>query len=345
MRKFVITIFFATISIALFGQEKPLWLDTDTRNTQFSAHKYLTGFAYRVVEKGITEETQQVKLDAQADLVKQVRLMLKSKTQSYSLAQSINGKYDEQESFENLTSAEASAEIVGMKTETYYDQKSKLVYAFSYANKYELIGYYKSNLSVNINQIESFVKTAKDLEASKEKAKARQQLEMTKPLFSKVRYTQEMLTVVDNNVTPEDLQQTKTEQLYSTAIQLHAQLAQGVYVYVVSEEELFGKSVDVVANKVKAELATNGCSFTDSSEQADYILKITVTTRSSDVQGSIVFCYADAAIEFFDNNKQKVVYSDEIAQKGSSNSLDKAGRKAMGDIAIKLSEKLKNWIQ
>jgi len=345
MKKPAITLFFITFSIILFGQGAPDWLDENFRNMRFPANVYLTGFAYRIVEKSITDETQQAKLDAQADLVKQVRLMLKSNTQSYNLAQSINGEYEELERYENLTSAEASAEIVGMKTETYFDQKSKLVYAFAYANKDELIGYYKNNLSMNINQIESFVKTAQDLEVNKEKAKARQQLESAKPLFSKVRYGQEMLMVLDNTTNPDYLLQSKTEQLYSTVVQLLAQLAQGIYIYVESNEELFGKGVDIVANNVKAELATNGCSFTDNAEQADFTLRLKVTTRSSDTYESLVFCYADAAIEFFDNHKQKVVYSDEIAQKGNSNSLEKAGRKAMEDVAKKIAEKLKKWIQ
>ena len=342
--RIAVAILFILLSFTLSGQGIPDWLDEDFRRMKFPANVYLTGFVYRVVEKGITAETEQAKLDAQAELVKQVRLMLRSKTQSQSIAQSIDGKYSERESFESRASTEANAEIIGMKTETYFDQKSKLVYAFAYANRYELIGYYKANLSVNLGQIESFVKTAQDLEANREKAKARQQLEMAKPLFSKVRYAQDLLTALDGNATPNDLQQPKTEQLYNTATQLLAKLAQGVYIFVESNENLFGQKVDIVANKVKAELAVNGCSFTDN-ERADFILRITVTTRSSDMLDGLVFCYADAAIELYDVHKQKTVYSDEIAQKGGSNSKDKAGRRAMNDVATKIAERLKKWVQ
>jgi hypothetical protein len=58
-----------------------------------------------------------------------------------------------------------------------------------------------------------------------------------------------------------------------------------------------------------------------------------------------VFCYADVAVELYDTYKQKVIYKDQIEQKGGSNSLDKAGRKALGDVAQKIIEKLKDWIQ
>jgi hypothetical protein len=320
-------------------------LDADFREMKYPSNVYFTGFAYRAVEKDIAEEIKQAKLDAQADLVKQIRLVLQSKMQNNTLAQSINGKYDEVERFENKISAEASAEIVGMKTETHIDTKSKLVYAFAYANKYEAIGYYKSNLSMNINQIESFLKTAQDLEINAEKSKARQQVEMAKPFFSKVHYEQEMLIVFDSNISSDDMQQSKMENLYNQFTQMQARLAQAVYVFVESNENLFGKNVDIVANKVKSDLSVNGCSFVENTSNADFLLKITASTRSSSTYEEMIFCFVDVTIELFDNHKQKVVYSDEIVQKGGSNSLEKAGRKVMSDVAAKIVEKINNWIK
>ena len=331
--------------IVLFAQTKSDWLDENYRNTKYPQNAFLTGFIYRIVENGISETTQQAKIDAQADLVKQVRLMLKSKTQSQSSALSINGKYDERESFDNQTSAEANAEIVGMKTETCFDPKSNLVYAFAYVNKSELIGYYKSNLSLNVNQIESFLKTAQDLEIAGEKAKARVQCESAKPLLEKVRSAQDLLTAIDVDISSDDLQQAKTESLHNLLAQMLARLAQGVYVYVEDNEDLFSVKVNIIANQLKADLAKNGCSFVETPEQADFKLKINVSTRPSSYQGGIMFCYADAQVELYDIRKQKVVYSDEIEQKGGGVSQDKAGRKAMSDVVPCIFEKLKPWIE
>ena len=345
MKYFILLLTFLC-SFTLFGQgTPPTWLDKDFRGMKYPADVYLTGFAERIVEKNISEETQKAKTEAQADLVKQVRAVLQTKTQSGISVQSINGHYDEQESFNQQSISESNAEIVGMKTETYFDQKAKTIYAFAYTNKYELIGYYKSNLSVNLNQIESFVKTAQDLEANGEKAKARQQLELAKPIFSKLRYAQDLLTAIDVNATVEDLQQQKTETLYNSFTQMQAHLAQAVYVYVESKEDLFGQKVDIVANKLKAELATKGCSFVENPAQADFNLKLNVSTRYSSSEDNLVFCYADTQVELYDTRKQKVVYSDEIAQKGGSVSQDKAARKAMSDVAPQIIGKLKSWIE
>jgi len=333
------------MAFALLGQSKPNWIENNSRNAQFPPSVFLTGFAQRVVEKGISSEIEQVKLDAQSDLTKQIRLMIKTKTQSNTFSQSVNGQYDERETFENKSSAETNAEVVGMKTEIYHDKSANSVYAFSYANKYELIGYYKSNLSVNIWQTESFMKAAQDLETNNEKSKARQQLENVNPIFPKIRYAQDLLTAIDVNASTEDLQQEKIESLYNQLVQMQARLAQAVYVYVESKEDLFGQKVDIVANKVKAELAKIGCSFVENVEQADFKLKIHISTRHSSNDSGMVFCYADTAVELYDNHKQKIVYGDEITQKGGSTTQDKAGRNAMNDVASKITEKLKNWIQ
>ena len=235
-------------------------------------------------------------------------------------------------------------EITGIKIETYFDPKKNVVYAFSYVNKYELIGYYKSNLSLNINQIEGFLKTAKDLEAKHEKAKARQQCEAVKPLFNKIRDAQDMLTVHDGNLSADDLQQNKITELYNNVTQLLARLAQGVYVYVESHEDLFGVPVDITANKLKAELAVNGCSFTDNVNEADFCLKLRTSVRKSDSNNDFVFCYADTAVELYDNHKQKVVYGDNVSEKSGSNSQDKAARKAMEYVASKIAEKIRKQI-
>lgn len=333
--------------LVLLGQETtPTWLDNDLRSLRYPSESYFTGFSEYIAEIGKTAQecSEQVKLKAQANLVSQIRLQLTSNKQSQISVQSTNDQYDERESFFNLTSVTSNAEIVGMKTETHYDRKKNTVYAFAYVNKSELIGYYKSNLSVNLVQAEGFVRTAQDLEVSGEKATARRQLELVKPILVKVFYAQELLTAIDADGAVQDLQQAKTEKLHNTLTLMQARLAQGVLVLVESNEDLFGVKTNIVAGKVKAELAKNGCSFVETLEQADFKLTIKVSTRQSSNSGNFVFCYADTQVELYDVCKQKIVYSDEIAQKGGSNTQDKAGRKAMADVAVKVVEKLQYWI-
>jgi hypothetical protein len=347
--KVFLTMFIAMVaSLALCGQGKPpFWLDESGRAQAYPQHTFLTGFAYTDVPKGksVPEATEQVKTEAQADLSKKIRLQVSSKSQNTIAATNAGGQYSEEESFSSQAATESKAEIVGLKTETYYDAKRKQVYALAYANKYELIGYYKGNLAVNLGQVESMVKSAQELKNNDEKTRAREQCETAWPLLLKVREAQDLLTAVDVNATQADLQTAKTEALYSTLTQLRALLAQGTYVLVESTETLFGAKVNIVANKVKSALASSGCSFTTSPGEADFTLSIKASTRPSSEQAGIAYCYADVEVELYDNNKGRAVYSDALEHKSGSNTQDKAGRKALGDIAQTITEKLSPWLK
>jgi len=345
MKKITLIIFLLAASFMLFAQEKPDWVDARSRESKYPSEHYFTGFVYRIVEKSVAEETQRATTDAQTELTKKIRAQVTAKTQNRIEAESKNGKYSEAESFSNQAKIESSAEIVGMKFVSHYSAKENMVYAFAYVNKYELIGYYKSNLSININQIESYVKTAQDLENQKEKAKARLQLENAKPLFPKVRYAQDMLTAIDPNASADDLQQTKTESLYNKLTQMQARLAQGVYILVESSEDLFGERVDIATDIIKGELSLNGCSFTGVEEHADFVLTIKITTRMVGAAGSMITCAADAKVELFDMYKQKNVYEDRISNTGSSKSQEKAGRFAINNVAPLIVEKLLRWVK
>ena len=343
MRKFALTLFYTIVSLSLFGQVKPDWLDSDIRNVRYPKSAFLTGYAESNIETGETpgKAVERAKTIAQTALLENIRVTMSSNTRYEAGSMSSNRGYDEYEAFVSKTEKTTDAEITGMNIESYHNQKNNTVYAFAYVSKAQLTGYYQNQISLWLNKMEGTLQTAQNLEESREKAKARQQLEAVKPIFEKIHYAQDLLTVVNLNVSAEELQQTKTKSLYNQLIQMQARLAQAVYVYVESEEDLFGRKVNIVGNKLKAELAKNGCSFTDNTEDADFRLKINVYVRDSSNQEGVFYCYADTQVELYDTHKQKVVYSDEIAQKGGSVSREKAGRKAMDDVVSKISGKLK----
>ncbi len=347
MKRYLLFLFFIAYSVVLFGQEnKPRWSEQTNRETFYPSDSFITGFVSNIAKNkdNIPEVTEQAIKDAQKTLLENIRIKISSQTQSTDNSQRINGKEQLVSTYSSLIQTAAEAEIVGIKTESYYDKSTNTIYAFACVNKYELIGYYKSNLSINIGQIESFAKTAQDLEANGEKPKAKQQLEMAKSLFTKVRYAQDLLTAVDPNIAIEELKQAKSEQLYNTLTQMQARLAQGVYVYIESSENLFGTKLNIATNQIKAELAKNGCSFTDDPKQADFKISLNISTREIGKQGSIVFVASDTQVELYDTRKQKTVYTDEIAHKGSSMSQEKAGRIALNNIAPIVIEKLKAWL-
>ena len=335
------------VCLVLFGQGDPLWLDADFRDLQYPKSTFLTGYAEGNINAGENYENavSRIKITAQTALLENIRVSMKSNTRSEMGSVSSNSGYDEYEAFTSKSEKSAAAEITGMKTESYFNKATNYIYAFAYANKYEIIGYHKANLSLHLQQVEGTLKTVESLVANGEKSKARKECEAAMPLFEKIHYIQNLLTALEGTANIEALKVNETGELYSHFLQMQAQLEQGIYVYVESKEDLFGENVNILTNKLKAELAVNGCSFVDDAEKADFRLQIHATTRASSSEGNIVFCYADVAVELYDYHKQKAVFNDELAVKGGSSSQDKAGRKAIENAVNQISIKIINWIK
>ncbi|GHT14592.1 hypothetical protein AGMMS4956_12680 [Bacteroidia bacterium] len=313
----------------------------------YPAKEYIIGFTQGNMRQGETLENAKKRLikDAQGQIAEGIRVQVESKTTSRDISTRVNQTEQLNSSFDASVKTASNAEVVGIKTESYYDKDEDVIYAFAYANKYELAGYYKANIGMLLQQAEGSLTTAEQLEQSGEKSKARKQCEDAMPIFAKVRYAQDLLTALDA-ADSESLQQAKSEGLRNEATQMMARLAQGLYVYLESSENLFGKKVNILDNKLKAILAKNGCSFTNDAAQADLKLTLSTTTREiSNNAGSMVFCYADTQVDVYDNHKGKSVYNDEISQKGGGVSQERAGRKALEDAAPKLAEKIMPWIK
>ena len=348
MKKIAVSIILAgTVSLVLLGQGKPDWLDEDFRRMKYPENVYITGFAYgaAVAGKPLQDVVQQMKIDAQADLSQKIRVQITSRTQTETSAVSANGQYRERESFNSQSTAESAAELIGVKTESYYDAANRLVYAFAYANRYELTGYHKGVIAMNLAQAEGLLRTAQELETAKEKVKARQQCETAKPLLDLVRSTQMLLKAIDAGITPDDLQQAKTETLQNWLTQMQTRLAQAVIVYMESSESNLSKPSTLLANKLKSTLSEKGCSFTNDPAQADLRMKIEASTRYHSNYDEFVICVADITVNLFDVNKDKSVFQDEFTQKGVYRQQEEAGKKALEDAAPTIIEKISQWIE
>ena len=348
MKKTLLSLFVFMASLTILGQGKPLWTWASEREDNYPQKFFFTGYIEGNVRVGesIDQAKNRLQKDAQALLSEEIRVTVKSQTVSQTVSTTTNQTERLDSKFMSNVQTVTVVEIAGMHSELpYYDKETGIVFAFAYVNKEELANYYKGNLNMNLLQAEGLLKTAQDLEIAAEKVKALQQCEAVKPLLDRVRSAQDMLIVIDVNTSFDGLQQIKTESLHNLLIQMLARLAQGVYVYVEGNEDLFNTKVNIVENQLKAKLAENGCSFVETPECADFKLKINVSTRHSSYDDGIVFCFADAQVELYNIHKQKLVYRNEIAQKGGGSSQDRAGRKAMTDVVPKILEKLKPWIE
>ena len=149
---------FSFLPCLVNGQSgKPFWMDNDVRNMQYPPDTHYSGFAIVSVgnSENVENATVRAKQAAISELSERIRVAVNHVKQSKTI--SIDGtNIDEQiyKMFNSVTTTNSQTEVVGSKIETYFDKQNKEVYAFAYASKNELIGYYKNQINADLNKAE-----------------------------------------------------------------------------------------------------------------------------------------------------------------------------------------------
>jgi hypothetical protein len=341
----ILFFFFLSLSLNSFAQKDPAWLMESYRSEHYPSNVYITGFAQdnKNSNESLAETTERVKNFARSNLSESILSSIQSVNESYSKSVMEGDKEAISETFKSDIKVSSDLEINGIRIDTYV--KGNIVYGFAYANKYEIIGFYKANLNMQVQQIEGFINTALELEEKREKAKAKKEIEKTLPIFEEVTKAQGILSAIDKNISEEDLKTQQTMRLYNELVQANARLAQGILVYMVSNEDVFGKKESSIENHLKAILAENNCSFTTNEAEADWKVFINANAREFNYSNNVYFSYVDAEVKLFKAPAEKHVFQNEFSQKGAhSKSYTAAANKASKDIGKPISEKILTWI-
>ncbi len=211
--------------------------------------------------------------------------------------------------------------------------------------KYEIIYNLENKIDVNIKNIEALIKLANQLLSQSENNSAKTKCEEGMLLIEEIKEFQKSLIEVEPKISIEQLHKSKVDALERELSRMISELSQSNKVYIESAEDLFGKSVNVINNKLKAELAKLNCSFVDNEDIADYKIVIESEVRESSNTNNLVFCFADVSVTVFDLRKDKEIYSDFITIKGGSSSKEKAGHKAMQSSVSQIVENISEYIK
>ncbi len=117
-------------------------------------------------------------------------------------------------------------------------------------------------------------------------------------------------------------------------------------IYVKSEENNFGESLDVklIEPKLKQSLSGEGFDFDEVGDHSDYIISIRAASRKGGYVGGVYFAYVDVSISVYDNNQGREIYKESINNvKGGGGTFEQAGGKAYykaSDMAQKQIEDL-----
>lgn len=340
----LLTVFLISIK-TINSQSEPSWMIEGLRATQYPSSIYITGSAQDGINRNetVAEVTERVKNIARANLSEGILASIKSVSDSYSQSIMVGDKESFKESFVSEIKVSTSLEINGIRVESYV--KNNIIYGFAYANKYEIIGYFKSNLNMQVQQIKGFIITAKELEGNNEKSKAKTEFNKSLPIFEDIKNAQGVLSALDENITDEHLKMQTTMELYNDVVQANARLAQGIFIFINSDEALFDEKTSSLENHLKAILADNGCCFTPDEAIADWKINIVASSREHNYTNKIYFSYVDAEVKLFKASSDKQVYENEFTQKGGHlKSYRFAAKKAYDKISNPISEKILTWI-
>ena len=351
MRKITFLLLAVMCAGTVFSQTPPNWLDPASRERNYPNSVFITGYTPGNVRAGETKSDAEARLrkDALAYVTEGIRVQVNSEKQKRDerTKTQISGKEESEQIlsvFESTVKTSTSLDLAGVKTDSYCDDTKGLIYAFAWVNKYELTGYYNALLNTNMDNLESALKTAKALESSGEKAKARTEYEKAVSLLTKTEQAQDVLVALGNSS-----QSDKTANYRSDIILALARLSQGVYIYVQSSEDIFGKSTTLISSGVKSILSKNGCSFTSDVSQADFILKLNASANEISNSNGIFFSYAEVTVELIKTQSGKTIYEEVFSRsqgtKEGGTSYQNAANEAFKKTGKLVAEKLIEWVK
>lgn len=347
MKKYLL-ITFMLLTLVGFSQNKPLWVESAWRQANYPSSNFLTGFAEDVKgsDETVAKATERAKNIAAENLARNIVSTIHSVSKSYTQSVEYGDNEKLQKTFEAQTKSETDATINGIKVDSYYDEKNNYVYAFAYVNRYEVIGYYKAQISMHIQQIEGYIATAEAFKQKAEIAKAEAEYNKTIPLFAKIEYAQGLLTAVDKNADETSLQIQKGIGLKNKVVQALSDLKQGISVLINYSADMFGTTTYALEDKIKAELSQNNCHFVYEQEQADWIITIDAKARQYNEMYGTYYAYVDATLNIERGYNHQHVYQNSFEQKGGSmRNFNDAATKAYTDIAPKIAGQILKYIE
>jgi hypothetical protein len=162
---FLVSIIFITLFVITPASgQAPGWIKYDSRQAMFPEKNYISGFSSEInyTDAIVNELIDKCNGNAKNTLVESVKVSIKSVTES-GLSNLNSGKNAETYQYIKHSSVSYSnIDIAGLISETYYDKKKKVAYAFTYIKKTDLEAYYKQKVTTSLQKLEQKYKFAED---------------------------------------------------------------------------------------------------------------------------------------------------------------------------------------
>jgi hypothetical protein len=312
-----------TLAASLSAAAAPPWADDAARARSYPRDKYLAGFAFKAGDNSALLAAE-LKAAARSELIEGITVSVSSAKELYK--SEIDGVYGE--NFSSLSSTFSEADINGLVLEYFYDESTKTGYAFAYADKGELRGYYKATVSIAMQKIRGIMEQAAASEAEGSKGRARREYESALPLLSELSVAQSLLVAIDGADSPAAMIG-ESIAAHNEARRAISRMQGAIVVCVASSEHNLGQPLSLLAPRIESLLASRGCSFTDDAQGADWLLNISANTRQGSAYEGICFSYLDAEVSITDCRTGREIYRNVFSDiKGGGMDFVTAGRNA-----------------
>ena len=331
----------------------PDWMDALKRESLYPANKYYTGFSSAVPGKGEDKQevTDRVKQNARLDAAASIQVTV-AQTVERTVKNMQSGEHTHTTDLmtSNAVTETAIKDIPGLKTETWENPKTGEISAFAFVKTSELTSRLMRRITANITRIDVEMQNAEAMAARGDKSQAREALDKLAAMFADTEADQRVMLSIDATVTDEDLQTEESARLKQKYNELAASLKNGIGVYIMCEADLFGTPYNMTEKTIKGNLSGMGCSFLNSEEEADWVIRLKLTAREYNQvtygQVTSYTAYVDADVTMDKKATGQRVYEDALSQKGThTHNYTEAARDGYKQITDRISELIKAQMQ
>ena len=306
MKVYLYLFLLAGISFVASAQNTPpSWTQDTARERSYPAQEWYTGFVRDLLKTGANVATmlRTLERDAQNQLAESIIVTIEGDTRMENASRQVQsgGRSAELITTDYRQAVRTATAATTVKTEvkSYHNPTTGELFAFAAVQRAELSAYYRMQINVDLNKVETAISTSDQLVAAGKKMSARRKIEEAKQILGSVTFYSDLLVAVDANSDENSLQTARSSDLMRTVQRLLIQLEQSTFVYMNCtyeykgyKDDAFSSDPGIMCDIIAQALSENECSVTDNRDEADYELTlITSTTQRSDGKGNNLLSY------------------------------------------------------
>jgi hypothetical protein len=200
MNKLLFILIIACISILPIKAQKPHWIDFHKRKELFPNSEFFVGYSWGETknrDKNIDKIIISLKDNAISELSQSIQVTVESNT--LSISEENNEIYNDY--FKNRISSYSKVNVIGLKTETYYDKRKQIAYAIAYSKRDDIISYNKEIITNKIASIEQKINVATQYESNNDIQNALKSYFECLPFFREIEEAQTLSIALNSKST------------------------------------------------------------------------------------------------------------------------------------------------